>query len=170
MSILIENNSNNNLIPQIDSNDLLYDLAKINCKLNFIEKNKDFTFYENLKRLFSTNVSTFTLPSPNGTRLYYYVKYYEDNNSEKYTFSELSILRNMNITLYITIDEINKRKSIIEKYKNEIMNLKDFDFTRSRLIFLFDKEKNTKEYLDEKTVFFLNKGKKSLSRNKFDSK
>ena len=162
MSILIENNSNNNLIPQIDSNDLLYDLAKINCKLNFIEKNKDFTFYENLKRLFSTNVSTFTLPSPNGTRLYYYVKYYEDNNSEKYTFSELSILRNMNITLYITIDEINKRKSIIEKYKNEIMNLKDFDFTRSRLIFLFDKEKNTKEYLDEKTVFFLNKGKKNL--------
>ena len=111
MSILIEKNSiYKKSIQQIDNNNLLYDLAKVNCKLTFFNKDNDFTFYENLKRLLSTNINTITTLSPDGTRYYYYVKYYEGNNSEKYSFSELSILRDMNISLYISSDELDKRQ------------------------------------------------------------
>ena len=121
MSILIEKNSiYKKSIQQIDNNNLLYDLAKVNCKLTFFNKDKDFTFYENLKRLLSTNINTITTLSPDGTRYYYYVKYYEGNNSEKYSFSELSILRDMNISLYITSDELDKRKQKFNSYKKKI--------------------------------------------------
>ena len=98
MSIKVENNSKDKKpVQQIDNNNLLYDLAKVNCKLTFFHKEKDFTFYENFKRLLSTNINTTTTLSPEGKRLYYYVKYYEGNDSEKYSFSEISILKDMNI-------------------------------------------------------------------------
>ena len=165
MSILIEKNSiYKKSIQQIDNNNLLYDLAKVNCKLTFFNKDKDFTFYENLKRLLSTNINTITTLSPDGTRYYYYVKYYEGNNSEKYSFSELSILRDMNISLYITSDELDKRQQIFNSYKEKIKDLNDPQYTKSRLIFLFEgKElKNPKEFYEEKEIYFINKGKRCI--------
>ena len=133
MSIIVENNSKDKKpVQQIDNNNLLYDLAKVNCKLTFFHKEKDFTFYENFKRLLSTNINTTTTLSPEGKRLYYYVKYYEGNDSEKYSFSEISILKDMNICLFITIDELEIRQEIFNSYKEKIENLNDTNYTRSR--------------------------------------
>ena len=165
MSILVEKSSKmKKSVQQIDNNNLLYDLAKVNCKLTFFNKENDFTFYENLKRLLSTNINTITTLSPEGIRYYYYVKYYEGNNSEKYSFSELSILRDMNISLYITIDELEIRQQIFKLYKEKIKDLNDPNYTRSRLIFLFDGKvlKNPREFYEEKEVYFINRGKRSI--------
>ncbi len=165
MSIIVENNSKDKKpVQQIDNNNLLYDLAKVNCKLTFFHKEKDFTFYENFKRLLSTNINTTTTLSPEGKRLYYYVKYYEGNDSEKYSFSEISILKDMNICLFITIDELEIRQEIFNSYKKIIKNLNDPNYTRSRLIFLFDGHtpKNPKEFYEEKGVYFIKRGKENI--------
>ena len=70
----------------------------------------------------------------------------------------------MNISLYITIDELDKRQQIFNSYKEKIKDLNDPQYTKSRLIFLFEgKElKNPKEFYEEKEIYFINKGKRCI--------
>ena len=164
MSSLIDLSNKKNDIPQTKNNNLLFDLAKINCQIIFINKDNDFTFYENFKRLLSTQINLITSPSMEEIKTFYYIKYYEGNKIEKDSFSELVINKNMCIRIYVTQDDITLRKKLIELYHNDIEALNDPTMMkRSRFIFLFDnKLENEKESANDKNVYYINKGKNSI--------
>ena len=164
MSSLIDLSNKKNDIPQTKNNNLLFDLAKINCQIIFINKDNDFTFYENFKRLLSTQINLITSPSMEEIKTFYYIKYYEGNKIEKDSFSELVINKNMCIRIYVTQDDITLRKKLIELYHNDIEALNDPTMMkRSRFIFLFEnKLQNEKESSNDINVYYINKGKNSI--------
>ena len=161
MSSLIDSSNKNKYVPQIKNNNLLFDLAKINCQIIFINKENDFTFYENFKRLLSTQINLISSPLMEETKTFYYIKYYEGNKIEKDSFSELVINKNMCIRLYVTQDDISLRQKLIDLYHHDIDALNDPTMIkRSRFIFLFDnKLENEKESANDKNVYYINKGK-----------
>ena len=163
MSSLIDSSILINPIYQINNNNLLFDLAKINCELIFINKENDFTFYENFKRLLSTSINIIPLNIIDEEKTYLYIKYYE-GNKEIESFSELVINKKMCIRLYITEDNIEIRNKLIQLYHNDITALNDPSMEKkSRLIFLFDnKLQNEKESSSDKNVYYINKGKKTI--------
>ena len=164
MSSLIDSSNKNKYVPQIKNNNLLFDLAKINCQIIFINKENDFTFYENFKRLLSTQINLISSPLMEETKTFYYIKYYEGNKIEKDSFSELVINKNMCIRLYVTQDDISLRQKLIDLYHHDIDALNDPTMIkRSRFIFLFDnKLQNEKESANDKNVYYINKGKNSI--------
>ena len=164
MSSLIDSSNKNKYVPQIKNNNLLFDLAKINCQIIYINKENDFTFYENFKRLLSTQINLISSPLMEETKTFYYIKYYEGNKIEKDSFSELVINKNMCIRLYVTQDDISLRQKLIDLYHHDIDALNDPTMIkRSRFIFLFDnKLQNEKESANDKNVYYINKGKNSI--------
>ena len=142
--------------------DTLFDLSKIRCQLIFFNKGQNFNLFQKIKQQLITTLSSISFPIQ-GVPKKLYLSFFEgkptlcslaklsepkqDKDKEEKTTNELNNKEyEVNIYLYICVDQKEKRDKYLQIYHDETNSSGDLSIVnRSRLLILYEKDENFPE-------------------------
>ena len=112
-----ENGKRLNLCPQVDTMNFLFDLRKINCEITIFNKDKNPTFFNEIKNLLNENINSVYSNNYANDRKIFYMKYIEKDIRDMDEQKDFMLQQKIGLYLYFAIYSSNLKEEWNQKIK-----------------------------------------------------
>ena len=138
--------------PQLDMMNFLFDLCKINCEITIFDKEKNPTFFDEIKNLLNENINSVHSNNYSNDHKIYFMKYIEKDIRDMDEQKDFILEPQIGLYIFLSIYSPDLEEDDLTNFKNKINELSTNENTSldTRCLLFFFYENNENENFDEK--------------------
>ena len=159
--------------PQLDAMNFLFDLRKIICEITIFNKDRNPTFFNEIKNLLNENLNSVYSNNYTNDRKIFYMKYIEKGIRDMDEQKDFVLTQKIGLYIYLAIYSSNLKEDYITNFKNQIKELSETEKvplnSRSILFFFYENEEienfEKNEEYTKNNIYFIKTNYKNFDQN-----